>query len=346
MPLGANSAAGSQPPPSLLRFQVAPRYPDGCGFTLGRDGTRKPDVHASPRQLGIPLGTTIKMDGSPQCQRKLKGISFMTDSLELFQNEDLYPFLKDRCRPTYIRELRKLLQGKRRDNAKEAWSIRSVGTISMSIDWSSFGADGKSTAVAKISPFHDFQSFRARVEFQVLKVIPHFEERKLAVNGRVLPGELDTYKPIQQALGSDVSGGIISLSGEELETQMKQPKLYGGGGGGPLPRWDMDLAAGGKVEIQVHADDDPKAWNWASSEVISVQIMNSLTFENITAISCPPTPIEISSYLTSKIPFATYGTANSTTRIDSEQGIGTGIVREGDGPIGCLFCEKNLCDSL
>jgi hypothetical protein len=134
-------------------------------------------------------------------------------------------------------------------------------------------------------------------------------------------------------------------SGEELETQMEQPKLYGGGGR-PLPRWDMDLAAGGKLEMQVHADDDPKTWNWASSDAINVQIMNSLTFEDITAISYPPTPIGIYIYLTSKIPFATYGSANPTTRIDSEQGIGTGIVCEGDGPIGCIFCEKNLCDSF
>ncbi|KAH0845861.1 hypothetical protein FOPE_10973 [Fonsecaea pedrosoi] len=345
LPLGSNSRSPSQAPTKILRFQVAPRYPDGCNFIMGDKKSSGLDIHATPNQLRLNVGTSIKMGGSRHCQRRLKETAYRTASLELFKNEDLYPFPKDHCRPTYIWELKSLTAGEDLQQPKGTWSISSVGSLWLSADWLSFGISGKPNTTIHISPFHNLQSFRARVKSRMPQESPAFDHNKLAINGNVLLEDPDICRIVQQGLRFNGPAGILTLTKETIESLPKQVNLYGKSRPS-LSRWDVGLIAGGRADMDVHADDNPKAWNWTCSGLVTVHILNHLAFEDITSIACPSTPIELSSYFTHKIPVSTFQEAGVIHSIDKTRVIQAGIVVQSGRQVACLLCEENLCDTL
>lgn len=77
--------------------------------------------------------------------------------------------------------------------------------------------------------------------------------------------------------------------------------------------WEMGLAAGGGVLQEIQKDGgDPTRWNWRKARVVNIQILNSVTFEAITKIAPPPSPISIPHYIEARLPF--YHVINSTYR--------------------------------
>jgi hypothetical protein len=128
------------------------------------------------------------------------------------------------------------------------------------------------------------------------------------------------------------------------------------------PGWDMGLAAGGKVKMDIVQDLEKDMWNWRRSKIINVQILNSVAFSDIMRILPSPCTVPIHSYVDAEIPLSAYGDvpaslalesaspilANimSISEIDDDRGISSGVVLRGDNLMCCLSCESRLCDSM
>ncbi|CUS10525.1 unnamed protein product [Tuber aestivum] len=95
------------------------------------------------------------------------------------------------------------------------------------------------------------------------------------------------------------------------------------------PRWDMGLAAGGRISQKIHPDPLPKnSYNSNNARVLNIQILNSIAFETCTGMLTPETPITTESYAKAGLPFY---------RIYEEEGEGVyGFSGDGDGGIKSL----------
>src|SRR5207302_8150343 len=57
------------------------------------------------------------------------------------------------------------------------------------------------------------------------------------------------------------------------------------------PRWDMGLAAGGRISQKIHPDPLPRnSYNTSCTRVLNIQILNSVAFETCTGMLTPETP--------------------------------------------------------
>jgi len=126
---------------------------------------------------------------------------------------------------------------------------------------------------------------------------------------------------------------------------LKESTLYSilrqrGGGGGKAwspDREAMCLSAGGYISQTIVKDPyPPYIWDVDSTTWLSVQIVNSVKFEEISGLAAPPTPISMEQYITNGQPFykivdeapsdifGNFADVKSVTEIDEERGGGAG----------------------
>jgi hypothetical protein len=77
-----------------------------------------------------------------------------------------------------------------------------------------------------------------------------------------------------------------------------------GGGWEPGPKYEMSMAAGGYIRQKIIADTyEPEIWDVDRTTMFNVQILNSASFQRVTGLSLPPTPIDAAAYAKLKLPY-------------------------------------------
>jgi hypothetical protein len=169
--------------------------------------------------------------------------------------------------------------------------------------------------------------------------------------------EFDIYYVSIHSIG--IADGYIVQTLEK--DQPRVPRFYGTDY--PLkskPKgWEMALACGGEIRQRIQKDPIPEYWNWDAKRLINIQILNTVAFESMTGLAAPPSPISLEEYAKAGIPSLSYYSESggstsgsfpiitSITEIDSALDIKYGVRHDRGGkPVGCIICEKNLCDSL
>ncbi|KAK5199828.1 hypothetical protein LTR47_001715 [Exophiala xenobiotica] len=98
---------------------------------------------------------------------------------------------------------------------------------------------------------------------------------------------------------------VLELTeGDETATFHLVLRMRGGGGPRPNNCREMGIAVGGFIEQGIVHDPYPAAaWNTAATVVFNVQILNASTFEAVTGILAPETPITMETYSNLGLPF-------------------------------------------
>ena len=70
------------------------------------------------------------------------------------------------------------------------------------------------------------------------------------------------------------------------------------------PSVTLTVGAGGTIKQEIAEDHhNPRIWDIANAKLLSIQIVNSASFEQITGMLAPPTPIDARTYAKQKLPF-------------------------------------------
>ena len=125
--------------------------------------------------------------------------------------------------------------------------------------------------------------------------------------------------------------------------------------------WDMALGSGADLRQIVKKDPIPDYWNWEAAHFVKVQILNSVAFESVTGLAAPASPISLYEYTKAGIPSLSYYPDAETSgavvgrfpvirtigNIDSLRGVKHAVRLDPDGrPVGCIMCERSICDSV
>lgn len=373
MPLGFKYTAESQVRGKEfiggIQLQIAPRFKGNGHFSLSGhqrdcgslsqreiitpDGL---DRYKTPRELNLAPGQIIFVEGE---ELKYLSQSLTVDSvvLESLSDKRLHPHCGSKCRPTFIHEL--YMSSKSRlpsqPNVLELALVHPLSILVKKLVKEDTHEKGLMVSAMQFySPFLDIDDFKAQL----------FEEHKtpatyVLFNGRSHDkSPKDYYDPIgnYHLDGATVTFSPPILSAREKDVTDNYKFLVGKIAPGT---WSMGLAAGGGVHQEICRDLNPKKWNWAKSQSIGVQILNSTIFETMTGIRAPPCPISVLDYVSARIPF--YHIVHSSPVEGSQvlRGISTvGLIdahleipisvfmRKDAGPLGCAVCRKNLCDSM
>ena len=125
----------------------------------------------------------------------------------------------------------------------------------------------------------------------------------------------------------------------------------------------MGIAAGGKLVQDIYADTNPKhIWNKSNIRLVNIHILNSFTFEEVTHIVPPPTPITANMYNDLKLPVFLLEEelndrvdgGNSLKGIQSVSAMDKKMGIDGSSnttfnplkPKKCGTCEVRLCDCM
>lgn len=88
---------------------------------------------------------------------------------------------------------------------------------------------------------------------------------------------------------------------------MLPPVTYGGGASAEQKKtvdgWDLGVGIGGQVESVLHPDTVKQLWNWTAARLINVQILNAITFEAVTGLCSPLSPISFDRHLFQEAPW-------------------------------------------
>jgi hypothetical protein len=128
----------------------------------------------------------------------------------------------------------------------------------------------------------------------------------------------------------------------------------------PIEKWDMALASGANLRQIVKKDLIPEYWNWEAARFVNIQMLNTVAFESVTGLAAPATPISFQEYTKAGIPSLSYYPDAETSavlgrfpvvrtigNIDSMLGIKYAVRLDPHGkPVGCVICERSICDSV
>ncbi|KAH0559956.1 hypothetical protein GP486_003522 [Trichoglossum hirsutum] len=337
-----------------IQLEVAPRLKGrghyslhglqkDCG-PLTEDVITTPDSldrFKSPRQLGLPPGSIIYVEGE-ELEDISKTLKVRGSYLRNLEDDRIFPRCEAKCRPTFVHELyvrtRSSLMSLPTMLKVEAIRPLSI-FVQRDVDTGSKGP--KPGAIQRFSKFMDADDFKTRLS-EEHKTPPQY----IHFNGVAHESIPKVYDPIENYHLED---GVISFS-HAMYYRMKKVKL---------DTWKMGLAAGGGVHQETHADANPLQWNWKKAKLFSVQILNSVVFEEVTGSPAPPCPISFQDYAKAKMPFyqivhenpiegsKVLKAVSSVGQLDAAAEIPFGVtVRKDSGPVGCLVCERRLCDSI
>ena len=123
--------------------------------------------------------------------------------------------------------------------------------------------------------------------------------------------------------------------------------------------WYMGLAAGGRIKEIIFKDSNPRAWNKAAMKMVNIQMVNSVAFEAITGLVSPMPTISFEDYAKVKIPYYIHHQANPAWICQQFDSISTvsemdtarvvkfvESLNSGATLVGCVCCERNICDCM
>ncbi len=183
---------------------------------------------------------------------------------------------------------------------------------------------------------------------------------ELLAHGAYFDGHSMIYLPIKDI---GILDGYVVRAVAAASEEWWGPRLTLGPGPAkpPIKGWEMGLATGGELRQKVKRDPIPEYWNWEASQLINIQILNTVAFESITGFAPPPSPISFEEYSKAELPslsyyadidFAraegrTFPQIKSIGQLDSDMNIKSAVRLDKDGKlVGCVVCERNICDAM
>jgi hypothetical protein len=349
-----------------IQLEVAPRLKGTGHYSLhGHQKDRGPLTHdvvmtpdsldrfKSPRQLGFAPGSIIYVEGE-ELKDISKTMKVRESYLTTLEDDRLFPRCEAKCRPTFVHELYMRTRSSLMSLPK-VLEVEAIRPLSIFVQWDDdMGAEGpRPGAFQRFSKFMDVDNFKSRL----------FKEHKgasdcISFNGIIHDDSPKDYDPIGNYHLDDGVISFFSLPIYFLQLEITKGRPY------PIKKarhgtWEMGLAAGGGVHQEIHVDPDPLQWNWKKAKLLGVQILNSVVFEEVTGIPAPPCPISFQDYAKAKMPFyqiihqnpiegsKVLKAASSVGQLDAAVEIPFGVaVKKDSGPVGCVVCERNLCDSM
>lgn len=227
----------------------------------------------------------------------------------------------------------------------------------------------------KIRDFYSEGEEGGGVQCLLLKVSPSMTGDRRTATNLILKAEYPDYSRwlkenakssvLSSYTGSgDSHGGNSEYGFAELLCGSQGPSgrivMSSPAGPGYAP---MGIAAGGKLVQDIYADTNPKhIWNKSNTRLVNIHILNSFTFEEVTHIVPPPTPITANMYNNLKLPvFLLEEELNdrvdggnslkgiqSVSAMDKKMGIDGSSDTTFDPlkPKKCGTCEVRLCDCM
>ncbi|KAH8647072.1 hypothetical protein BGZ60DRAFT_570501 [Tricladium varicosporioides] len=121
----------------------------------------------------------------------------------------------------------------------------------------------------------------------------------------------------------------------------------------------LTIGAGGTIKQTILQDkNDPRIWDVASSKLINIQLVNSSTFELITGLAKPNTPISYKTYASAGLPFydiykeapspisGAFSKVKTISQVDAAQDQNSGYDFDPLKPTLCCGCYNNYVDCL
>jgi hypothetical protein len=143
-------------------------------------------------------------------------------------------------------------------------------------------------------------------------------------------------------------------------------EMGGGFGSSNWSPWSVSGAAGGNIRQIIHKDKNPAdTWIESLETLLNVQMLNAVAFESVTGMVAPRTPMSPETYTKAGLPFfkENHNTGavqlelpsssfSNFTKLSTVQEVHKSkgafladSVTEG-ARVGCLLCQKNLCDAM
>jgi hypothetical protein len=162
-----------------------------------------------------------------------------------------------------------------------------------------------------VSPFEAFITFKSRIDH----LISTWIEKNPLTKGQEWyvmnpdwkayesAAELDhtSYMPIH-AVG--ITEGYVIETTERRQTWPDH--LVGANPRVILGSWEIALACGLNILQKIFKDPIPEYWNWEATQLVNVQILNSVAFESVTGMAAPESPIFFEDYAKARIPSLSY----------------------------------------
>jgi hypothetical protein len=341
-----------------IQLEIAPRYRDTALFgrlTLDPQTKVEPrhlecaliGLFSSPEKLGLRAGQQIFMKDYGDDDLYDFNMNY---SLDL----QVYPELNKLSRPTFVHEL---FDGpwSGKYGTSSSLLIEPITPITLYVDINSNGSKLKDFTLkcSQLATLSDVK--KAIVEFR-LKYKPDF--LSIEINGQ-RHGDEDLIL-------DDLCLGTSAKVSVQSEGVAMRPRFAAGGADIPrifdaiyTPGWEIGLSAGGSVKQGLVQDTNPEIWDWESSRLINVQILNTVTFRAVTGLHPPLTPISFDFYrssiiqrgLSKHIAGKAWSMVNneplkSVEKLDAEKQISFDVVLTEGKLTGCVCCESRLCDSM
>jgi hypothetical protein len=186
-----------------------------------------------------------------------------------------------RSRPAFVHELFREF-GQKRLALDQTLTLTPVYPLRLTVDWPSID-HSKPSVIEEFSPFLDVSDFKLGImRDRFRKVFGH--ERSLAhylvFDGKQHEGYPSDYEPIRNLISENSTLLFVKMPPAEPEWG-----LYGSS------NWEMGFAIGPRLHQSIEAIEGEAIWAWHNTQVINIQILNAVTFEAMTGLKTPTSPI-------------------------------------------------------
>ena len=124
----------------------------------------------------------------------------------------------------------------------------------------------------------------------------------------------------------------------------------------------MAMGAGGQIQQKVYEDKHlPDFWDPSRATSINLHLLDSVSFEEVTGLAAPPTPVSMETYVSYGYPMfaladehkdaisaegGAFKDVKSVSEIDTTRGVSSGGEFDPNKPQACARCETQLREIL
>jgi hypothetical protein len=121
----------------------------------------------------------------------------------------------------------------------------------------------------------------------------------------------------------------------------------------------LSVAAGGTITQSIEEDtNDPRIWDVTNSKLLNIQLINSTSFERITGIVAPPTPVSAEIYASQGLPFyeiyqekpsnvsGDFSKVRTLSTLDAQRECQQSFYYDVHNPPRCAVCQSEMADCL
>jgi hypothetical protein len=264
-------------------------------ISIKRKLTQPVTPSSSPRQLGLLPGDVVLFSAGKDGGLRI-GLGVPVHDYDCsFMDLDmrLGACLRTRqqvCRPTVVREFFHALPTP--GSAIQLTALHDPISVKMTSPQQNREHD---PILLRCSPFLDLDSLAAAAMDRMDTTLSHMA---LSLNGKVLE------EPYSQLYDLGIRDGAnVEMSFFDFSLLTPSPPTYWHASTrahfqAKIDAWDMALTPVGKVKQNIRVDTVPEEWDYSQTRVLNIQMLDSVTFEAVTGLKCPKSPITAEQKLT------------------------------------------------